>query len=245
MKIKTLIIAALLTCSTITNAIVITVQDDILDDTLIATPNSIYGEFDINSAIANDGSFINPFDITSAKATYTFFDDVDPNTYTNTDYESYTNVSSNNYYRNAITSLFNANETVQVITSLQETVDGTSHFNTGTTFTGRTHDDTKKDCGSWICTYNYYYTRNYDEVSGFTGQFVVEQDFDANSLNDLASDGVVGFKVAATSGDLIFGSASLTLDINTNPVEVAEPSTLALFGFALISSVFFRRKFIA
>ncbi|OUS26498.1 hypothetical protein A9Q99_18360 [Gammaproteobacteria bacterium 45_16_T64] len=240
MKAKSLILAGLMASSTMANAIVVTVQDNIADNTYISTPNSIVGQFDINAALPNDGSYLNPYEINSATANYSFADDGDLGL-TNTVYNSYTRSGSSSYYRNKIDYYFDDNEQVQVTTSFEESTNG-SDWSQTSSYTGTQYDGRSGGCGWFSCNYNYYYTRNYDESTGYTGLFEIEQIFDADSINDLAADGIVDFTVTATTGDLIFGSGSLTVDISENPVAVTEPASLAFFGLGLVSLGYLRRR---
>jgi len=239
MKAKYAVLVGLMASSSLAHSFVVTVEDNIADNTYIQHPDSIVGQFDINAALPADGSYNAPYDITSATANYSFTDDGELNKL-NTVYTSYAWESSNwgddYYYRSKTDYYVDDNEEVQVSTSFESSSDGTDWYE-AVTQTGTNYDSSS--CG-WDC--NYYYTRTYDDVEGYTGQFVIEQVFDADSIGDLAADGVVDFTISATAGDIIFNQGLLTVNLESNPVAVPAPAGIALFGLGMLTLGLSRRR---
>jgi hypothetical protein len=90
---------------------------------------------------------------------------------------------------------------------------------------------------------NYYFTDNYTQTYGYTGDFDIMINLDSTGLTELASSGILNFTVSSGTGDFFLDSATLTGMANDPPSAVPEPTSFLLLvsGLAGLGGFAWRR----
>jgi hypothetical protein len=214
-------------------ATIITVGDNVADDTYISHGSTINGEFDINSALSS--AFTTPYDINSGMYEFQFTDDGDLS-YTHTTYTSYQHSGGLIFTRYIYDYYVDENELIQISIGGEYSIDSTDWYSmtvhNGTYFDG-------VNCGGWLC-WGYYSSYN-ATTEGNTGTIRIQQYLNDEAINDLAVDGVLPYTLTATEGDIIFNYGELTVDANPN-YSVPEPTTFILMVLGLVGLGFSRSK---
>ena len=87
-----------------------------------------------------------------------------------------------------------------------------------------------------------YYNRQRDVYEALQGSLEVSLGLDALAVNDLKTDGVLSFDVAASVGQFRVVSARLNLLVDDAPTGLPEPGTLALVAAAAVTGASFTRR---
>jgi len=248
-------------------AIPITVDDNISGNSYVSSSRSVNGQFDINSSLPSTGNYTAPFNITSATARFYFTDDYDPLRYQRSSATSYyyTNSVRNSndtkyyYYRNRTNYYLNDPDDVRVSVAAQAATGGTSYYDPASYSTGITYDGYVEGgrycdgarylgyCPDWDYNYNFYYTREYTDISGWRGNLILDIVYDDASLMDLMEDGISSFNLTSVcrTCDILYLGGTLTLDIKETVVSsVPEPSVLLLMSMGMLGMGVVRRKVI-
>lgn len=229
-----LAIAALLTCQS-AGATVISIADNLADNAYWQA-GSHNGKFDITPSLTPASDYHTPYHINSAMAYFYFYDNYDSVTTNRSTTTTFASDGSFSYTQYSTTS--DPAESVTLNISDDTAFGHTAYFDTGFVYSGYAY---WTECG-WGCWTNSatYMNRNL----GYKGSFTIGQNLSATALNDLSSDGILDFS-GIVNGDLMLGSAWLSVDIDSNPPapplvsSVPEPETLSitLLGLGLIGCI--------
>jgi hypothetical protein len=268
---KSIIYFALFLCGSLfftanAGADVITVDDNLADNMLISSGQTVTGTFDINSALSGNSNYNQPYDIESATVSLKFTDDNDvafSNSQTTTLYYNWNTCNGTQYQVQTTYDYFvDQYDAVQLTVGTQVSMDGTNwyeltllDYQTNYTYLTNVHNHYYYygcNCDYWGCdtcsgyythyVYTNYQTNNYDNTEGYTGELTIASVLDTSNLNDLSLDGQIDFTVTGTAGDIVFNNGKLTADVTPNPNPVPEPMTLALLGMGLAGLFGINRK---
>lgn len=222
------------------NATLFTVTDNILDPSYISGTQN--GTFDISSVLLPSADYNAPYVINSAAIIFSFSDDSsDSYTRTSSVQTSYVN-NHPHFYRtyDRTTTTTNQYESVSLGIAGATFSEDTNYFDTGAMYQGSsTNTDAYwYSCSGWCTSHYDYYHYTYDDYirsNGYTGDFLIAEALDVNSLNDLINSGSLDFTLDVT-GDIILNKAELVFDIEPNPIvsSVPEPGIFALISTGLI-----------
>lgn len=87
-------------------------------------------------------------------------------------------------------------------------------------------------------------TSNYQNINNGNQQAMHRIDF-GGALADLTADGIISATITATSGELYFDRATLSVAVDVpdqEPGEVPEPASLAILGLGLLGLAAARRR---
>ncbi len=229
----------------IANALPISVFDNIpTTQWMNVNSGSVWGQFDISSALPQDGTFNKPYTITDAIATLTFQDNT---VWVRTDYNTqwlsqYSYVDSSG----RTIEIHERRATTHYISELERAtlyIDGKYSYGTPAWSVLPTVDNGTTDIVSENDTLNkttIVRTQNHDVYSGYFGTFTIEQTLADLALTNLSTTGKVNFATWVQTGEIALLEGKLTVNVSAHPV--LEPATMLLMGTGLAGIGFSRRK---
>jgi len=228
------------------NALTITVDDNLQDNTLMSPGSLLNGTFDITSKIPANGQYIQPYKITGATATFQFTDNLDKLSLSNpvtSEYVKYETVGDKKYFIRYETQWkINPQEQVQVNIDGQISYDGTKWYEIPLSNTGDPHLDKTTGGGK-----NFFYTQLQTGEHGYTGTVTLTEALGLDGLTDLSLDGKVPFTLSMLQGDITYLSGTLTADLDANPLPdpaapVPEPGTMMLLGMGFLGVTIYAKR---
>jgi hypothetical protein len=224
---------------------IITLPGTLMGSSYISGASPVSGEFRI-PPLGSD--FVTPYDIVSATVTFSFSDDSEW-VLAGTSGPQYTGLHyfSGNYYLgypvyyrefNVYNQYQNDGDSANVQVGGQNLSANSNSVSYSSTMYGYSGYSGPYYYYDWQGYRHYYldqdFYRNLNTYSGYTGSFGTTSALEADTLADLASDGVLQWTIGG-GGDFYFTGATLTMDIQPNPVPdpVPEPSSMLLLGTGL------------
>lgn len=213
-------------------------SDNISDNFYIGSGGSITGRFDLTSLIAGN-------QIVSASFEVIATDDGDQ-VYSSESYTAYnywysacSGYSCIHYLRDHTRYIADEVESSVIMFEGATSATSQSSYYTNSIYTHQTLDDTWNSCHRWtfgVCTdrrYYYRHTDHYDNFSGYAYSLNASGVLGEAEINGALADGYLDFQIAASSGDFILNSVTLTLE--TTPVPL--PAAAWLLGSGLLGLI--------
>ena len=247
--------AIYLALSQTSNADIISVSDNLPDPSYITGTQA--GQFDLLPFLIPSDDFQSPYQINGAAILFNFDDDSDDTTSsTFTRYEGGSHYGRT-YERTTTTE--NEYESVELGIAGASFEEETDYYDTGTVFDGTSNQyaGSHWDGSCWSsrwgggCSggshsvYNTYH--DYVQDLGWTGEFLIAEALDLNSLGTLLTTGLLDFTITV-NGDINLVNAQLVVDIDRNPaqdqnrLQVSEPGTFGIMMLGLAGLVGANRR---
>jgi len=196
-----------------------TASDNVADNSYIGGGSTISGVFDL-ATLLSPSQYSNPYDILSGSINFNFFA------------PTASNPESVSVTIDGVTKSWAATSS-PVYGTETYIVSSTPMYNY--TWWG----------GRYLIGYwNNYGTRTVQTGTNYGGNGSMSFNFDAANnqsiLADLSADGKLSYTATFYGGTTDFLNASLTADVNANPVP--EPGTMALLGFGMLSLAVYGKR---